>query len=403
MTSPTTRASYLPWWVVRRPAGHVADREQPAAVHTGDLERVVDGQRLRPARGRASPGPGPRSAAGGRWRRAPRRPRGRRPLPIGQVDTVRLAPHRLRLRAEQHGHTERPQRRGDRLAGERLGVRPAAGRRARRRVTALPKSANAVAISTPTTPPPRTASRAGTCWADVASRLVQGGRSASPSTGGTTAADPVATTTACRAVTCTGPSSPSTVSERSPVNRACPRSSVIPVPSTHVDLRAVVPLVGHLVATRERGRDVHVARDRRRGARDRRGRPRAPPRAAAAPWTACRPSTSTHRRPARPRPARRSARSARPGRRRSPPPHRRRSPRRRTRDPAPPSPAPSVVRGAAAVDPRPMVDREAREAQVAAHRSRPRCAVARRTAAGSCRSGRRRRGVGNDEAAPPGR
>ena len=90
-------------------------------------------------------------------------------------------------------------------------------------VTCDPSVLQACAISTPTTPPPRMARRAGTCFAVVASRLVHGRASRRPSIGGTAAPVPAATTTARRATSTSSP----TLSRRSPVNRAWPRTSVI--------------------------------------------------------------------------------------------------------------------------------------------------------------------------------
>ena len=96
-------------------------------------------------------------------------------------------------------------------------------------VTRVPSAAYAVAISTPTTPPPMIASDSGTCWAPVASRLVHGCACASPGTGGTTGSLPVATTTACLArITRVPPSSSVTVTSRSPVIRPAPRASTMP-------------------------------------------------------------------------------------------------------------------------------------------------------------------------------
>ena len=66
-------------------------------------------------------------------------------------------------------------------------------------VTFEPSAPQACAISTPTTPPPRIASRGGTALAVVASRFVQGCASRRPGMSGTSAVEPVATTTARRA------------------------------------------------------------------------------------------------------------------------------------------------------------------------------------------------------------
>lgn len=96
------------------------------------------------------------------------------------------------------------------------------------RVTVLPSAAIQVAASVATTPPPTIARRSGTSRTPVASREVH---APSPcSAGGTVGVEPVASTTACRAVTRTG-CSPSTVTSRSPLSRPWPRSTRIPAPS----------------------------------------------------------------------------------------------------------------------------------------------------------------------------
>ena len=89
-------------------------------------------------------------------------------------------------------------------------------------VTCEPNELYACAISTPTTPPPRIASRAGTSFAVVASRFVHGSASRSPSIGGISGELPVATTTAFRA---TSVSSPATT-RRSPSSRPGARTTV---------------------------------------------------------------------------------------------------------------------------------------------------------------------------------
>ena len=96
-------------------------------------------------------------------------------------------------------------------------------------VTEAPSPANAVAISAATTPPPMMARRSGTALVAAASRLVHGVASRSPSMSGTSAPVPVATTTACRAVsTVVAPSSPVTSTTRVELIRPCPRYSEIP-------------------------------------------------------------------------------------------------------------------------------------------------------------------------------
>ena len=101
-------------------------------------------------------------------------------------------------------------------------------------VTFEPKADHAWAISTPTTPPPRIASRAGTSFAVVASMFVHGRASCRPSMSGISALDPVATITAFRA-TSSSPSAapPSTTTRRSPSSRPRPRTSVTPCSSSH--------------------------------------------------------------------------------------------------------------------------------------------------------------------------
>ena len=95
-------------------------------------------------------------------------------------------------------------------------------------VTCDPSELHACAISTPTTPPPSTASRAGTNFAVVAWRLFHGSASRRPSIGGTAAPLPVQTTTACRATS----TSSSTRTRRSPSSRPCPRTSAMPFDSS---------------------------------------------------------------------------------------------------------------------------------------------------------------------------
>jgi hypothetical protein len=87
-----------------------------------------------------------------------------------------------------------------------------------------PSELYAWAISTPTTPPPRIASRSGTCFAVVASRLVHGFASRRPSIGGISGELPVATTTARRATSVSSP----VRTLRSPSMRPAPRTTVTP-------------------------------------------------------------------------------------------------------------------------------------------------------------------------------
>jgi hypothetical protein len=84
------------------------------------------------------------------------------------------------------------------------------------------------------TPPPMTASRPGTSLAAAASRLVHGAASRSPVMSGTSALLPVATTTACRAVSVVvAPSPPVTSTTRSELILPRPRCSAIPAESSH--------------------------------------------------------------------------------------------------------------------------------------------------------------------------
>lgn len=99
---------------------------------------------------------------------------------------------------------------------------------------AAPNPRSQVADSHATTPPPRTTTRRGTSWTLVTSREVHGAASRSPSMGGRAAPDPVARTTACRAVSVrVVPSASSTATAFSPASRPCPRTRVIPVLSSH--------------------------------------------------------------------------------------------------------------------------------------------------------------------------
>ena len=93
----------------------------------------------------------------------------------------------------------------DAVGGERLGDRLAERRRARGRAarsapstiaTEAPIRTSAWPSSSPTGPPPSTSSRRGTSVSPVASRLVHTpSRPCRPGTGGTTASEPVASTT----------------------------------------------------------------------------------------------------------------------------------------------------------------------------------------------------------------
>jgi len=97
-------------------------------------------------------------------------------------------------------------------------------------VTEEPTPCQALAISTPTPPPPTMASRAGTVLESVACRLVQGRASARPASSGSAVRLPVQITTACRAVRATvPPAGVATATRRWPSSRPCPRISSAPV------------------------------------------------------------------------------------------------------------------------------------------------------------------------------
>ena len=98
----------------------------------------------------------------------------------------------------------------------------------------LPRDRNAVASSQATGPPPSTTRRRGAASARVASRLVHGRASARPDTGGSSGAEPVATTTAWAApIVTVRPSPRSTATRRSPARRPWPRARSMFAPETH--------------------------------------------------------------------------------------------------------------------------------------------------------------------------
>ena len=109
-----------------------------------------------------------------------------------------------------------------------------------------PSRRNAWAISTPMAPPPRTTNRRGISLTAVTSRLSHGEASARPSIGGMAGTVPQATTTACRAVSVRvpPPSASSTSTVFGPARRPWPRTSSIPVESSHgVWVRSLQSLV----------------------------------------------------------------------------------------------------------------------------------------------------------------
>lgn len=102
------------------------------------------------------------------------------------------------------------------------------------RVTRDPSPCQRVAISTPTPPPPTTARRPGTVLESVPCRLVQGLASSMPGRSGSTGSLPVATATACRAVSVwDAPLSRATVTRRGPSIRPWPRKRSAPMDLTH--------------------------------------------------------------------------------------------------------------------------------------------------------------------------
>ena len=98
----------------------------------------------------------------------------------------------------------------------------------------------------------------------VASRLVHGPTSASPSIGGTAASVPVATTTAFRAISSCSPAQ----TRRSPSSLPSPRNSSMPCFSSQGSWPESSRSVDHLVAARQRRSDVDLAGDRLGGAGD---------------------------------------------------------------------------------------------------------------------------------------
>ena len=131
-------------------------------------------------------------------------------------------------------------------------------------VTSEPSELYACAISTPTTPPPRIASRSGISFAVVASRLVHGFASRRPSIGGISGALPVATTTARRATSVSSPTRTRALAVEA-AGAAHHRHAALLEPRHHV--RVVEP-VDDLVAALQHGVHVEVAGHRLAHARD---------------------------------------------------------------------------------------------------------------------------------------
>ncbi len=116
-----------------------------------------------------------------------------------------------------------------------------------------PRRFHACAISTPTTPPPSTSSRAGTSCALVTARLSHGCTSPRPSIGGITADEPVASTTAFVASSSrTVPSDcvdvDAALADQTPV--AAHQHTARTVEPLH--LAVVVPVGGDVVSPRQR-------------------------------------------------------------------------------------------------------------------------------------------------------
>ncbi len=130
--------------------------------------------------------------------------------------------------------------------------------------SSLPRRLKAWASSAPIGPPPSTSRRRGSLLADVASTFVHGFASRRPSIGGIRAEDPIAITTARRAVSVRvpPPSLSSTSTVRSPARRPWPRTSSMPSLSSHGVCVSIREVARHVVALRERPLDVEGARDR---------------------------------------------------------------------------------------------------------------------------------------------
>ena len=126
-------------------------------------------------------------------------------------------------------------------------------------VTREPSDDQACAISTPTTPPPRIASRGGTRFAVVASMFVQGAASASPARAGS---PPRCRSRSRRRAARRAPRRrPRRASRPRAAVAADERDAALLEPRDH---RRVVQVVDDLVAPREDGLDVELARPRRR-------------------------------------------------------------------------------------------------------------------------------------------
>ncbi len=100
-------------------------------------------------------------------------------------------------------------------------------------VTCTPNRANTCANSHPIGPPPSTTSEPGSPVTCTASRLVQYGVSASPSTGGAAGRVPgLSTTPLLASNACSSPSLVVTTTRRAPSSRPTPCSTVAPAPSS---------------------------------------------------------------------------------------------------------------------------------------------------------------------------
>jgi hypothetical protein len=110
-------------------------------------------------------------------------------------------------------------------------------------VTSAPNARSHTAASQATTPPPTMATLAGTSCRFVTSREIHGRASRSPGTSGTAAVVPVASTTACLALSTRSPPpeaapanpppDPFTVISRSPLTRPRPRTTSMPTDRAH--------------------------------------------------------------------------------------------------------------------------------------------------------------------------
>ena len=310
-------------WVSSAPAVDVADRVQPR--HARDLQRVVDLEAPAGLQAHGVQADVVGCARRGRWRPAPRRRAARR---ASRSSTTSSPSRRAALTScpSRTSTPARPQRLVDRLRRRPAPGRAAAGRRAgagspgsrapARRWPSRSRPRRRRAPAAGRAPPWRWSPRA---WSTARRRPARRPAGRRPR-------DPVHTATACRAVSSTWCRRRLVDHDASlAASRPCPRTSSMPAPCDPLDLAVVVPVRGEVVAAGEHRGDVQLAGDRLRRPGDRAGLGEHLACRAAAPCSACTPSTSTRRRPARSPRARRSARPGRRCRRRSPRPSPRRS------------------------------------------------------------------------------